>query len=88
MSCSEVHRYGLGLVVLWLFCRPAAAALIPPLGRELPYAAGAVLKRQRNKLPDHFPKWLYYFLIAATMYTLSGFCTFVLIVTKYIGWVA
>ena len=36
----------------WLWCRPAAAALIQPLGWELRYAAGAALKsktKQTNK---------------------------------------
>ena len=35
--------------LLWLQCRPAAAAPIRPLARELPYAAGAALKRKRKK---------------------------------------
>ena len=33
----------------WLWCRLAAAALIQPLGWEPPYAAGAALKRQKNR---------------------------------------
>jgi len=32
------------LVLLWLGCRPAAAALIHPLAWELPYATGEALK--------------------------------------------
>ena len=36
-------------VLLWLWCRPAAAALIGPLGWELPYAAGVALKSQLKK---------------------------------------
>ena len=36
--------------LLWLWCRPAAAALIqPPLAWELPYALGMVPKRQKKK---------------------------------------
>jgi len=35
-------------VLLWLRCRPAAAAPIQPLGWELPYAAGAALKRKKK----------------------------------------
>ena len=31
--------------LLWLWCRPAAAALIQPLAWELPYAIGAAVKR-------------------------------------------
>ena len=37
--------------LLWLWCRPAAAALIRPLGWELPYAAGAALKSRKKKNP-------------------------------------
>ena len=35
--------------MLWLWRRPAATALIRPLGWEPPYAAGAALKRQKTK---------------------------------------
>ena len=42
------------LALLWLWCRLPAVALIGPLARELPYAAGAALgkkkKREREKL--------------------------------------
>ena len=34
-------------VLLW--CRPAAAALIPPLAWEPPYATGAILKDKKKK---------------------------------------
>ena len=40
MSCGVGHRHGLDLVLLWLWCRPAAVAPIQPLAGELPYAAG------------------------------------------------
>ena len=33
-------------VLLWLRCRPAAAALIQPLAWELPYTMGAALKKK------------------------------------------
>ena len=37
------------LVLLWLWHRPAAIALIRPLAWESPYASGAALKkRQKN----------------------------------------
>ena len=36
-------------VLLWLWCRPASAALIRPLVRELPCAAGASLKSKKKK---------------------------------------
>ena len=48
MSCSEGRRHGLDLVLLWLWYRPAATALIRPLAGEPPYAMGAALKRQKN----------------------------------------
>ena len=37
------------LVLLWLWCRPAAVALIQPLAWELPYAADAALKNSQKK---------------------------------------
>jgi len=43
---SQTH---LDLVLLWLWCRLAAAAPIKPLAWEPPYAAGAALKRQKTK---------------------------------------
>ena len=36
---------------LRLWCRLAAAALIGPLARKLPYAAGVALKRKEEKVP-------------------------------------
>ena len=49
MSCGVGCRWGSDPVLLWLWCRPAAMALIRPLGWELPYAAGVALKRQKKK---------------------------------------
>jgi len=43
MSRGVGCRHGLDLVLLWH--RPAATAPIQPLAWELPYAAGAALKR-------------------------------------------
>ena len=37
------------LMLLWLWCRPAAVAPIQPLAWEPPYAVGAALKRQKTK---------------------------------------
>ena len=42
------HHCGCG-VGRWLWCRPAAAALIQPLSWELPYAAGVALKSKKKK---------------------------------------
>ena len=47
MSCGVGQRHGLDPAWLWLWCRPAATALIQPLAWELPYAEGAALKRQK-----------------------------------------
>ena len=44
MSCGVGRRHGLDPVLLWLWCRLVAVALIRPLAWELPYAAGASLK--------------------------------------------
>ena len=38
------------LVLLWLWCRPAAAAPIGPLAWERPYATGTFLKSKKKRL--------------------------------------
>ena len=48
MSCGVGRWRGLDLVLLWLWRRPAAVALIKPLAWEPPYAMGAALKRQKK----------------------------------------
>ena len=50
------------LALLWLWCRPAAAALIQPLAWESPYAEGVAL-REKKKVSekinqDRFLLWL------------------------------
>ena len=35
--------------LLWLWCRPAATALIRPLAWEPPYAEGAALEKTKKK---------------------------------------
>ena len=47
-SCSISHRCGLDPVLLWLWCRPAAAAPIPALAQELPQGSGVALKRKKK----------------------------------------
>ena len=47
MSCGAGHRHSLDLTLLWLRCRPATTALIPPLAWEPPYAMGAALKTKQ-----------------------------------------
>ena len=49
MSCGVGHRCSSDLALQWLWCRPAATALIRPLAWQPPNAAGAALKRQKQK---------------------------------------
>ena len=51
MSCGVGHRLSSdpAWLWLWLWCRPAATALIRPLAWEPPQAAGAALKRPKEK---------------------------------------
>ena len=51
VSCDVGLRCGSGPAWLWLWCRPAAAALIQPLGWKLPCAMGVALKKKRVKGP-------------------------------------
>ena len=43
--CS--HKCSSDLALLWLWLRPAAAAIIQPLAQELPYTTGEALKRKK-----------------------------------------
>mgnify|MGYP001354307167 CR=1 FL=1 len=43
-SCSVGCRCSSDLALLWLWCRPIAAALIRSLAWELPYVAGVAVK--------------------------------------------
>ena len=47
VSCGVAHRCSSDLMLLWLWYRLAAAALIRPLAWEYPYAVGAALKEGR-----------------------------------------
>ena len=49
LSCGVSHRHGSDLALLWLCCRPAAAAPIPPLAWEFPCAAALALKKKKKK---------------------------------------
>ena len=40
--------------LLWLWCRPAATALIRPLAWELPYAVGAALEKTKIKIKNKY----------------------------------
>ena len=49
MSCGVGRRHGSDPVLQWLWCRPAAVALIKPLAWEPPYAVGVALKKSKAK---------------------------------------
>ena len=38
------------LMLQWLWCRPAAIALIPPLAQELPYDASEAVKQKKEEI--------------------------------------
>ena len=50
MSCGVDHRHGSDLGLLWLWYRPAVAALIQPLVWKFPYAIGVALKKEEKNL--------------------------------------
>ena len=50
MSCGVGRRHGSDLPLLWLWCRPAATALIRPLARELPICRGCGSKTKQTKI--------------------------------------
>ena len=55
------RRHGPGLALLWLWCRPVAAAPIRPLAWEPPDAVGAALRQQQQQNVNfrwEFPSWL------------------------------
>ena len=49
MSCGVDLGCGWDLALLWLWCRPAAAAPIGLLAWELPYAESAALERKNKR---------------------------------------
>ena len=58
MSCGVGRRCDSNLAWLWLWCRLAVAALIGCLAWELPYVAGAALKKMKKKKKEFFQKSL------------------------------
>ena len=52
MSCGIGRGCDSDLVLLWLWQKLAAVALIRPLAWELPYAAGVVLIKRKKKKKD------------------------------------
>ena len=56
VSCGVGHKRGLDPMLLWLWCGPAAEALIRPLAWELPYVVGEALKKPKKKKKKNQPK--------------------------------
>ena len=52
MSCGVGRRHGLDPALLWLWCRPAAVALIGPLAWELSYGSGEAVKERKKETPS------------------------------------
>ena len=44
-------------VLLWLWCRPSARALIRPLAWEPPYAVGAALEKAKKRPKKKKKNW-------------------------------
>ena len=49
ISCGVGHKCSSDPALLWLWCKPAAAAPIGPLAWELSHATGSALKRKKKK---------------------------------------
>ena len=75
MNCGVGCRWGYDLSLLWLWRRPAAAALILPLAWELPYATCAVLKKTMLGKKQNVAKYgkLLGGLVKGTSKLLKGF---------------
>ena len=56
MSCGVGRRRGSDPAMLWLWCKPAAAAPMPALAWELPYAACAAIKSKKQTNKNQKPK--------------------------------
>ena len=56
MSCGVGHRHGSDLAWLWLWCKPAAAALIHPLAWEPPCVTGSALKKKPSSVTEARPR--------------------------------
>ena len=59
MSCDVGCRRGSDPVLLWLWCRPAAVALIEPLAWEPPYAdeEGATERKKKTSGNSLVAQW-------------------------------
>ena len=76
MSCGVGYRHCLDPVLLWLWCRPAAVALIGPLPWELPYGCCPEKKKILPLHLGHQAEWIiilyytYFHLIMVEVFSL------------------
>ena len=64
MNCGVGRRHGSDLaLLLWLWHRPVATALIRSLAWEPPYTVGEALKRQKGKKEECYKKHIWEFLL-------------------------
>ena len=69
MTCGVGCRRSSDSVLLWLWHRPEATALIRPLAWEPPYAAGAALeKTKKKKLYIQFYNYNYFIIFDFNIY--------------------
>ena len=60
MSSCIGHGCGLDLMLLWLWCRPVATALIQPLAWEILYAAGVAQRRKKKKKKRKYKVYIWH----------------------------
>ena len=71
VSCGIGRRHGLDPVLQWLWCRPAAVALIQPLAWKLLYAVGVALKKQKKE------KYMTYIVMTYMIYIMAYIIMFI-----------
>ena len=79
MSYGVGHGHSLDLALLWLWCRPAAVALIRTLAWEPPHAEGAALqskKKEREKERKVFHLDIQAFNFWVFLFVCFCFCLF------------
>ena len=69
MSCGVGHTHSSGSVLLWLWCRLAAAPPIQPLARELPHASRVALKKKEREREgaSNFHIFLYFAIFSQNL---------------------
>ena len=65
------HTGGSDPALLWLWCRPVAAAPIRPLAWEPPHASGAALKRQTKEKNISFEYSHILFVVLCSAFPMS-----------------